>query len=77
MLSEAEDLVERMKADPLVNYLEDWKLLTFFVGGNDLCGSCEVSGKSISQSANQSVNQSISLSVNQSIRQSINQSIIK
>lgn len=41
MLSEAEDLVERMKADPLVNYLEDWKLLTFFVGGNDLCGSCE------------------------------------
>ena len=41
MLSEAEMLVERMKADPKVNYAEDWKLLTMFVGGNDLCGSCE------------------------------------
>lgn len=41
MLSEAKDLVERMKVDKLVNYEEDWKLLTFLVGGNDLCGSCE------------------------------------
>lgn len=44
MLEEAEMLVERMKADTKVNYEEDWKLLTMFVGGNDLCGSCEVGG---------------------------------
>lgn len=41
MFSEAEMLVERMKADEKVNYEEDWKLVTMFVGGNDLCGSCE------------------------------------
>ena len=31
-----------MQADPKVNYTHDWKLVTMFVGGNDLCGSCRV-----------------------------------
>lgn len=40
MLSQSEFLVPRMKADPRVDFENDWKLLTMFVGGNDLCGSC-------------------------------------
>jgi len=40
MPSQARELIDRMKNDSRVNYNEDWKLLTMFVGGNDLCGSC-------------------------------------
>lgn len=29
-----------MKADENVNLEEDWKLVTLFIGGNDLCASC-------------------------------------
>jgi len=40
MPSEARKLIDRMKADARVDYENDWKLLTMFVGGNDLCASC-------------------------------------
>lgn len=40
MPSEARLLIDRMKADTRVDYANDWKLLTMFVGGNDLCASC-------------------------------------
>jgi len=40
MPSEARKLIDRMKNDARVDYANDWKLLTMFVGGNDLCASC-------------------------------------
>ncbi|XP_075125593.1 phospholipase B1, membrane-associated [Leptodactylus fuscus] len=43
MLEQAESLVKKLKdMDFLkqINYTEDWKLLTIFIGGNDLCGVC-------------------------------------
>ena len=43
MPSEARKLIDRMKDDARVDYANDWKLLTMFVGGNDLCASCRVS----------------------------------
>lgn len=35
-----EEMIRRMKAHPEVNYEADWKLVTAFIGGNDLCQYC-------------------------------------
>ncbi|XP_076815182.1 phospholipase B1, membrane-associated-like [Clavelina lepadiformis] len=37
MSNQATDLVRRMKTDNRTNYENDWKLVTIFIGGNDLC----------------------------------------
>lgn len=34
-------LVERMKCDKNINFEEDWKMITLFIGGNDLCDYCD------------------------------------
>ncbi|XP_077996977.1 phospholipase B1, membrane-associated-like [Glandiceps talaboti] len=34
---QARRLIARMKAHPNVDYANDWKLVTLFIGGNDLC----------------------------------------
>ncbi|XP_060070927.1 phospholipase B1, membrane-associated-like [Ylistrum balloti] len=39
--AEAEDLLERMRNDPDVDMENDWKLITLFIGGNDLCSYCK------------------------------------
>ncbi|XP_071996055.1 phospholipase B1, membrane-associated [Engystomops pustulosus] len=44
MLDQAVLLVDKMKQMHTlrqINYTEDWKLLTIFIGGNDLCGICK------------------------------------
>lgn len=41
MLDQAKKLVARMRADPKVDFDNDWKLITFFIGGNDLCKYCK------------------------------------
>eukprot|EP00128_Syssomonas_multiformis_P010691 Colp12_sorted_trinity150504_noHs@4799 len=33
-------VVEQVKTDPTVNFEEDWKLMTIFIGANDVC-ACE------------------------------------
>ncbi|XP_070597040.1 phospholipase B1, membrane-associated isoform X2 [Erythrolamprus reginae] len=38
--AQAHELVELMKRNPNVNYKEDWKLVTIFIGVNDLCRHC-------------------------------------
>ncbi|XP_053315060.1 phospholipase B1, membrane-associated [Spea bombifrons] len=41
MLKQAKSLVDRMNSSNVnVNLAEDWKLLTIFIGGNDLCAIC-------------------------------------
>ncbi|XP_050171347.1 phospholipase B1, membrane-associated [Myiozetetes cayanensis] len=34
-------LVDRMKNNTRINFQTDWKLITLFIGGNDLCSFCE------------------------------------
>ncbi|XP_071433161.1 phospholipase B1, membrane-associated isoform X2 [Pithys albifrons albifrons] len=34
-------LVDRMKNDTRINFQTDWKLITLFIGGNNLCKFCE------------------------------------
>jgi phospholipase B1 len=48
MPPQADNLIEWMKADSRVNFTDDWKLLTMFVGGNDLCAVCETSKTNVS-----------------------------
>ncbi|XP_039743429.1 phospholipase B1, membrane-associated isoform X2 [Pteropus medius] len=41
MPAQARDLVDRMKSSPEINLEKDWKLITLFIGRNDLCHYCE------------------------------------
>ena len=41
MPAQANLLVERMKSEPGVDFENDWKLITLFIGGNDLCDYCD------------------------------------
>ncbi|KAF6321572.1 phospholipase B1 [Rhinolophus ferrumequinum] len=41
MPTQARDLVDRMKNSPEIDLEKDWKLITLFVGSNDLCHYCE------------------------------------
>ncbi|CAF0944401.1 unnamed protein product [Adineta ricciae] len=38
---QADLLMKRLKQEELCDWNNDWKMITFFVGGNDLCSFCE------------------------------------
>ncbi|KAM6915452.1 phospholipase B1, membrane-associated-like [Xenentodon cancila] len=38
--SQVQALVARMKNDTKINFESDWKVITFFIGGNDICDFC-------------------------------------
>nr|XP_054604128.1 phospholipase B1, membrane-associated [Nothobranchius furzeri] len=38
--SQVRALVTRMKNDPRINFESDWKMITVFIGGNDVCDHC-------------------------------------
>merc|ERR1711962_1973403 len=40
MLEQAVMLTQRMKSDKNIDFDNDWKVITVFIGGNDLCDSC-------------------------------------
>ncbi|XP_054910123.1 phospholipase B1, membrane-associated-like isoform X2 [Poeciliopsis prolifica] len=39
--SQVRTLVAKMKNDVNINFESDWKLITIFIGGNDLCSYCQ------------------------------------
>ncbi|XP_061668317.1 phospholipase B1, membrane-associated-like [Syngnathoides biaculeatus] len=41
LASQVRALVARMKNDSRINFGSDWKLITVFIGGNDLCDYCD------------------------------------
>ena len=41
IIDQARILVERMKQSKEINFEQDWKMVTLFIGGNDLCGVCK------------------------------------
>eukprot|EP00026_Physarum_polycephalum_P010909 Phypoly_transcript_11095.p1 GENE.Phypoly_transcript_11095~~Phypoly_transcript_11095.p1 ORF type:complete len:376 (+),score=74.04 Phypoly_transcript_11095:48-1175(+) len=44
MLSQAQWLVAQLKANKNINFEEDWKLLTIWIGSNNLCDVCKDNG---------------------------------
>ncbi|XP_048831450.1 phospholipase B1, membrane-associated isoform X1 [Brienomyrus brachyistius] len=40
MVSQVRVLVEKMRNDPRIDFENDWKVITMFIGGNDLCDHC-------------------------------------
>ncbi|XP_041660847.1 phospholipase B1, membrane-associated-like [Cheilinus undulatus] len=40
VLPQVKALVARMKNDSRINFESDWKVITFFIGGNDICDHC-------------------------------------
>ena len=40
MLEQAKALIDKLKADPTINMEEDWKMLSIFIGGNNIRVSC-------------------------------------
>ncbi|CAF3768328.1 unnamed protein product [Rotaria sp. Silwood1] len=41
MVDQADLLLNRLKEEKLCDWNNDWKLITFFIGGNDLCDFCK------------------------------------
>ncbi|XP_074655839.1 phospholipase B1, membrane-associated-like [Tubulanus polymorphus] len=41
MPGQARVLVDKMKRDSSIDFQNDWKIITLFIGGNDLCDSCD------------------------------------
>jgi len=41
MPKQANNLVAKLKADTSINFDEDWKMITLFIGGNNLCAYCK------------------------------------
>ncbi|KAJ8377759.1 hypothetical protein AAFF_G00254320 [Aldrovandia affinis] len=41
MPGQARVLVDMMKKDPRIDFEADWKVITLFIGGNDLCDHCK------------------------------------
>jgi phospholipase B1 len=41
MGEQAQLLVDRLRADKNVDFENDWKVITLFIGGNDLCDYCK------------------------------------
>ena len=40
MPGQAQNLVNKLKADSTIDFQNDWKMITLFVGGNNLCAFC-------------------------------------
>ncbi|CAJ0963176.1 unnamed protein product, partial [Mesorhabditis belari] len=40
LTAQAKALIQKMKAHPEIDIENDWKLLSIFIGGNDVCGWC-------------------------------------
>ncbi|KAM5291657.1 phospholipase B1, membrane-associated [Ctenodactylus gundi] len=41
LVAQARRLVDLMKNDARIHFQEDWKIITVFIGGNDLCDFCK------------------------------------
>ena len=41
MPEQAQRLVDRIRQSKQVNFENDWKMITLFIGGNDLCDYCK------------------------------------
>ncbi|XP_016303590.1 phospholipase B1, membrane-associated [Sinocyclocheilus anshuiensis] len=40
MVTQAHAVIKRMKEDSLIDFQNDWKIITVFIGGNDICAHC-------------------------------------
>ncbi|XP_035828409.1 phospholipase B1, membrane-associated [Aplysia californica] len=40
LMAQATDLVDKLQSDSSVDFNNDWKVITVFIGGNDLCAAC-------------------------------------
>ncbi|XP_026161753.1 phospholipase B1, membrane-associated-like isoform X2 [Mastacembelus armatus] len=40
MAQQVHTLVDKMKSDPRIDFNNDWKVITMFIGGNDICDFC-------------------------------------
>ena len=40
LLKQAKRFVKKLIEDPQYDYFDSWKVLTLFIGGNDLCSCC-------------------------------------
>ncbi|XP_042599044.1 phospholipase B1, membrane-associated [Cyprinus carpio] len=40
MVTQAQAVIKRMKEDSQIDFQNDWKIITVFIGGNDICAHC-------------------------------------
>ena len=41
LLEQVKSLIEMMRNSSVIDFKEDWKIVTMFIGANDLCESCK------------------------------------
>ena len=41
MPDQAREIIKKIKADPNLDMDNDWKMITLFIGGNNLCAICK------------------------------------
>ena len=41
MVTQARWLIERLRSDKRIDFANDWKVATLFIGGNDICAFCK------------------------------------
>ena len=41
MPGQAQNLVNKLRADSNINFEQEWKMITLFIGGNNLCAFCD------------------------------------
>jgi len=61
LVGEAQDLVSKMKTDSRVDMQNDWKVVTIWIGGNDLCDYCEDTQKHSPENFQESVRQALKI----------------
>ncbi|KAJ0063009.1 hypothetical protein NL108_010620, partial [Boleophthalmus pectinirostris] len=70
--AQARRLIDAMKSDPAVDFENDWKLITLFIGGNDLCGYCNDRAALSSQNYSQHMMETLDLLFNEVPRLLVN-----
>jgi len=72
MPGQANTLVNKMKSDPNVNWANDWKVVTIWIGGNDLCRFCNGNPEHTAAAYSNSIDQALTVLLNQMPRVFVN-----
>jgi phospholipase B1 len=65
MPTQANALVQKLKTNPNVNFANDWKVVTIWIGGNDLCRFCNGNPEHTPAAYTSSIEQALTILFNE------------
>ncbi|XP_072407470.1 phospholipase B1, membrane-associated [Chiloscyllium punctatum] len=72
LMSQVKSLVKLLSNDARINFQEDWKIITLFIGGNDLCECCKDPSKYSPENFTNSIQNALDLLHNEVPRTFVN-----